>query len=341
MILYRKAASLRIKRAAAPEPPFWFGSAIAPYSARRAQPVAIDYLDLVATSSEKLEVAVCDRVRDELTRATRLREPLLIDAAETAESVFRRGDEANVFCIDLDLPAMTLTSTRGALPSAISDVVISAWPADVAKLDTLFAEASARKMRWGVAVPVVYPVTTDLIVLNAVADLATKHGATFLAAIAVELEATAKQSLASTLALSSDEYETLFHADLEPVATSTERHVAALAHERGMADFIVPPRWQERSNWNAAVLLALTASRMQRMDYEPELAVTLARAARNVAALEKPLERIAESASLGIVDVLDEASVDILTEWLANGTSSFVERVNREWRMRRDSSAES
>ena len=24
-----------------------------------------------------------------------------------------------------------------------------------------------------------------------------------------------------------------------------------------MADFIVPPRWEERSNWNAAVLLTL------------------------------------------------------------------------------------
>jgi hypothetical protein len=335
LILYRKAPTLRIKRAAAPEPPFWFGSAVAPYSARRAQPVAIDYLDLRATSSEKLEVAVCDRVRDELSRATRLREPLLIDAAEIAEAIFRRGDEANEFCVDYDLAAMTIASTRGTLPSVISDVVIAAWPVEMARLDVLFAEAKSREMRWGVVVPIVFPVTTDLVVLNAIADLAKKHGASFLAAAGVELDATAKQSLASTLALASDEYETLFHADLDPVTTATERHVAALAHERGMSDFIVPPRWQERSNWNAAVLLALTASRMQRIEYEPELALTLARAARNVAALEKPLAKIAAAASLSIVEVLDATSVEILTEWIGSGRSAFVERVNTEWRMRR------
>jgi hypothetical protein len=335
LILYRKAPALRIRRAAAPEPPFWFGSAIAPYSARRAQPVAIDYLDLRATASEKLEVAVCERVRDELSRATRLREPLLIDAAEIAEAIFRRGDEANEFCIDYDLAAMTIASTRGALPSVISDVAIAAWPVEMVRLDALFAEAAARRMRWGVAVPVVYPVTTDLLVLSALADLSKKHGASFFAPIGVELDPTAKQSLASTLALASDEYETLFHADLEPVTTATERHVAALAFERGMADFVVPPRWHERSNWNAAVLLALTASRMQRIDYDPELALTLARAARNAAALEKPLAKIAAAASLSIVEVLDPASVDILTEWIGSGQSAFVERVNREWRMRR------
>jgi hypothetical protein len=336
LILYRKSPTLRIKRAAAPEPPFWFGSAIAPYSPRRAQPVAIDYLDLRATASEKLEVAVCEHVRDELSRATRLREPLLIDAAEIAEAIFRRADEANEFCIDYDLAAMTIASTRGALPSVISDVVIAAWPVEMVRLDALFAEAAARQMRWGVAVPVVYPITTDLLVLNALADLAKKHGASFFAAIGVELDATAKQSLASTLALASDEYETLFHAELEPVTTATERHVAALAFERGMLDFVVPPRWHERSNWNAAVLLALTASRMQRIDYEPELALTLARAARSVAALEKPLAKIAAAASLSIVEVLDDASVDILTEWIGSGRSAFVERVNREWRMRRE-----
>jgi hypothetical protein len=103
-----------------------------------------------------------------------------------------------------------------------------------------------------------------------------------------------------------------------------------------MADFIAPPRWEERTNWNAAVLLTLTATRMLAMASDIELAGTIARSARLVASLEKPLERIAEAASLGIVEGLDEASADILSDWLAGARSPFVERVNREWRLRRD-----
>ena len=183
MILYRKAPALRIKRAAAPEPPFWFATAIAPYAPRRAQPIAIDYVDLLATSSERLEVTVCDRVRDELSRATRLREPLLIEAAEIAEEIFARGAEACEFCIDFDIPATLLVSTRGALPKLSCDAVIVAWPADVARLDALFAQARENRLRWGVAVPLIFPATTDLVVLDAVADLAKKHEAAFLASI--------------------------------------------------------------------------------------------------------------------------------------------------------------
>ena len=65
MIVYRKSSQLRVRRAAAPEPPFWGATTIAPYGARRAAPVAIDYIDLrfddriyvrPTRESQKLEV---------------------------------------------------------------------------------------------------------------------------------------------------------------------------------------------------------------------------------------------------------------------------------------------
>ena len=133
-----------------------------------------------------------------------------------------------------------------------------------------------------------------------------------------------------------DAYELLFHGDVDLMQVTTERHIAALADERDMLDFIPPPRWEEKSNWNAAVLLTLTASRMIAMEYDVELAGTIARSARAIAALDKPIERIAEAASLSIVEALDEVSVDLLSEWLESGRASFAERVNSEWRLRRD-----
>ena len=56
MIIYRKGGTLRVRRSPAPEPPWWFATAVSPYSARRAMPVSIDYLDLRATSSDRVEV---------------------------------------------------------------------------------------------------------------------------------------------------------------------------------------------------------------------------------------------------------------------------------------------
>jgi hypothetical protein len=341
LIIYRKTPSLRIKRATVPEPPFWCATTIAPYSSRRGDPVAIDYLDLAASSSERLEVTVCDRVVPELERATRLRDPVFIEASEFAERIFRRGDETLAFCSQEQRSVVHLVSTRGTLPQkAGSDatVVIAAWPLDLDRLGTLFAEAGQQMPHWGVAVPVIFPVTTDLDALGRLADLAARHGASFLAAIAIEADPTARSSLARVLGLGDEDesYALLFHADPEPLQIATERHLAALAEERGMADFIVPPRFSEKSNWNAAVVLTLTAARLIAMQHDVELAGALARSARLVAELEKPIERIASAASLSIIEALDEASVDIVTEWLESGRSSYVERINREWRLRRD-----
>lgn len=316
MILYRKVPQLRIRRSAAPEPPFWAATTIAPYSAKRATPVAIDFLTLRATGAEKLEVTICEDVRDELDRARTIEAPVLIDGTGAAEQVFRRSAEAREWCEEHELPAQLLTS-RGLAIRIESD-------------------------RWGVGVPVVYPRTTELGELERLADEAQRDGAAFLAAIPIETEPTAKQALALSMDLAADDdrYSMLFHADIAPIVLATERHIAALASERGMADFVLPPRWDERSNWNAAVLLTLTASRMIAMELDLDLAGTIARSARAIAELDKPLTRIAESASLSIIGGLDETSVEMLSQWLASGSSMFAEFVDEQWRLRRDPPAD-
>ena len=333
MIIYRKAQQLRIQRSAIPAPPFWAATSIAPYGARRAAPIAIDYLDLRASYADRMEVTVCANVRDALERSPRIAEPALIDAAEFAEVVFRRGEDVLRFCCDTGATAIHLVSTNGALPAAACDravVVIAAWPVDLPRLEDIFA--SAKGMRWGVAVPVIFPATTNLGTLREIADMAREHGALFLAALPLELDAAARKAIADDR----ENYEMLFHADLEPIHVATERHIAALAADIGVADFILPPRWSERSNWNAAVLLTLTATRMIGMKHEVEIAARIARSARAVAQLDKPLERIATAANLSIVESLDDISVDILTEWLETGRSAYVDHINKQWRLRRD-----
>jgi hypothetical protein len=341
LIIYRKTQQLRIQRSAIPTPPFWAATTIAPYGPRRAAPIAIDYLELRASYSDRMEVTVCDDVRDALERSSRIVEPAMIEATEFAEVIFRRGEEALRFCCDTDATAIHLISTHGAAPMSTCDravVTIATWPVDFRRLEELFASARERRLRWGVAIPVIFPATTNLGTLRDLADLARDNGAMFLAALALDLDPTARKAIAETLSATDDResYEMLFHADLEPIHISTERHIAALAAEIGVADFIQPPRWHERSNWNAAILLTLAATRMIGMKREVEIATRIARSARAVAQLDKPLERIASAASLSIVESLDDISVDILTEWLESGRSAFVDHINKQWRLRRD-----
>jgi hypothetical protein len=344
LILYRKAPQLRIQRSQVPEPPYWAATSIAPYGARRAAPVAIDYLELRASSSERMEVAVCEDARDELERAAErypIGNPALIEATELAEVIFRRGDQILRFCCDHHCAAMHLISTRGTLPQATCDrarLMIAAWPLDFPALETLFKEAHERNVHWGVAVPMMFPVTTNLVALNDVANLARQYGASFLAALPVEIDATARKAIAQSLIMPGDResYEMLFHADLEPLHVATERHVASLAADIGVSDFIVPPLWEEKSNWNAAVILTLTATRMFAMKRDVEVASRIARSARAVAQLDKSLERIAAAASLSIIESLDDISVDVLRDWIDSGRSAFVDHINKQWRLRRD-----
>lgn len=338
MILYRKGAPLRIRRAAVPEPPFWAATTIAPYSARRAA-LSIDYLDFRASYADRLEVNVCENVHDELERAERkqpLRAPVLIEATELAEIVFRRGDETAEYCDAVECGTLQLVSTRGALPMqahASTVVAIAAWPLEIARLARLFIEARERALRWGVLVPVIYPVTTDAAAMTALADLARNAGAMFFAPSAVTLDPTAKQAIARSLTSDGDEtYATLFHADLDPLHIEAERLICGIAAERGMADFVIPPHWERKTNWNAAILLKLCASRMLAMEQDLDDATAIARSAALVAGLDKPVERIAAAASLSIIEGLDPLSVTILTEWLRDGRSEFAEEINDQWR---------
>lgn len=340
MILYRKGGSPRVRRYAAPEPPFWCATALAPYSARRATPVAIDYTTLRASAAERLEVVVCASVRDELERSRAIGEPVLIEAAEGTEGVFRRGEEALEFCEEQGLGALHLVSTRGVLPLRIpldAVVVLAAWPLELSRIAELAEEAHRRSLTWGLAVPMLYPVTTDLAALESLADLARDGGAVFFTALVLEVEATAKQVIAQSMNLDGedDRYAMLFHGDVAPIHLATERHIAALAAERDLADFVVPPRWAMRSNWNAAALLTLLASRMIALELDLDLAGRILRSARTVAALDKPLTRVAESASLAIIEALDETSVEVLTEWIAGESPSFVEEIGEQWRLER------
>jgi hypothetical protein len=333
-MLYRKGAPLRIRRAAVPEPPYWCATIVAPYGPRRATPLAIDYLELrAAAAAEKQEVPVAERVRDELERnAGRLDGPVLIEATEVAEEVFGRGEEALAVCGEQGLGALHLVSARGALPQDVpanAVIAISAWPLELYRLQPLFDEARARGLRWGVAVPVIYPVTVNSAALEELAAAAQR--ASFLAPLAIALEPTAKEAMARSLAFDEESYATLFHSDLEPLHLAAERRIAALAAERNMADFITPPGWEQKSNWNASVLLTLTASRMIAMQQDLDVATAMSRSARLVAELDKPLERIAGAASLGIVGGLDETSIQILEAWL-KGEESIADDVNEQWR---------
>jgi len=328
LILYRKTATLRTRRLPAPEPPWWSATLVSPYSGRRGAPVSIDYFDMRASWSDRLEVAVSDRKAVEKVGA-----PLMIDASEFAEVVFRRGEDL----LRANPGATYLTSSHGAIPSEVPEgsiIAISAWPMDFARLEVLVRAASPH--RWGLVVPVMFPATTDLGGLAQLAGLAAANRASFFAGMTVEMDPTAKQAAAQALSLDEDTYATLFHADLDPIHTATERHIAALAHEHNMSDVVPVQDADEKSNWNASALLTLTASRMIAMERDIETASSIARSARAVAELNKPIARVAEAASLSIVEALDEVSVDILTEWLDSGTSWFVDRVNQEWRLRRD-----
>ena len=324
MILYRKAAQIRIHRSAAPEPPYWAATTIAPYSARRAAPIAIDYLELNATGTQRLECSVAESVPEEVQRG-----PVLVDAAEWTEVIYRRGEETARQTRD----AMQLVTH--AVPEGEGYLIVSAWPVEMRRLEQLFE--SVRGRRWGIVLPVIFPVTTDLAMLSHLATAAQQYGAMFLAALPVDIDATARKAIAQSMTLDDETYEMLFHSDLEPISIATERHVAALAFEAGIADFIIPPRWEEKSNWNAAVVLTLAATRMIAMKHDVELASRMARSARVVAQLDKPIARIAAAANLSIIEGLDEISIDVLTDWLESGRSAFAAHIDKQWRLRRDS----
>jgi hypothetical protein len=343
LILYRKSPALRILRAPSPQPPFWAATTIAPYGSRRGSPVSIDYLELRASHSEKLEVTVCEDPADELSRWSErhaLTGPLLVEASERAEEVFRRGDALVELLCRADTPLMELISASGVLPLSIGAtnvLAISMWPLDLPRIARLVRSAGASGARWGAVVPVIHPVTTALGDLRDLASIVASENGKFLAAVPLEVDPTARLAIARTLSAddSDDSYASLFHGDLETIHVATERHIAALASEHGLADSIPVPG-DAKSNWTAAAFLMLAGSRMLAMKRETEVAWTVLRSATAVARLDKPIARVAAAASLSIIDALDPISVVALTEFLESGKSRFTDDIHEQWRLRRD-----
>lgn len=340
MIQFRKSNRLRVLRSSAPRFPFWAATTVSTAAPPTHGSLSIDLSELTATAPPKT-VAVCADPRDQLARERpALAEPVLIDAAGVAEPTYRKGEEAAAFCDEESLEHTVVISIDGRVPDRLSDrasLVLVAWPPDPTELDRMAVEAGTLAKSWGCVVPILFPATTSLELLEEIARVAETRGATFLTGVPIDADAEAKSWLASTVeGLDDSDYSLLFHADLDTVLLATERHVAALAHERGMRDSVIPPGFDRLMNWNAATVLAIAGTRMVKMQRNVELGWEILRASATIAALDKPLTTIAERASLSIVDGLPEAAVDCLTEWLEMRSASLLHTIDEEWRLRRD-----
>ncbi len=338
MIVYRKGATLRLLRHTAPDPPFWAAGTVLPYSTRRTAPVAIDWVNLIASGIDNETVEVAEAPGESIARSPYLHSPLLVDATGPGELIYRRGEQAARAAVAAGLTLLELITADGTIPAIQSElltVAIAAWPADPERIASQAKEAAAAGIRFGVVIPVIPPETTELALLEAIADVAHGAGARFLAAVPIDLEPTARHALAASRELDDEAFAALFESDLELLTVSTERHIAALARERGLDD-LVRIDVRRPSNWPAAAALASTANRMIRMDRDVELGWEILRASRTVAALGKPLERIANAASLSIIEPIDPMIAGALEEWLERGSSELMEDVDRDWRLRRD-----
>lgn len=342
MIRYEKKRTIGITRTPVPQPPFWARTTLFPYSWPRTAPLSIDFQSLMARGTEAMDVEVSEGLNDQLAREGPFEGPVLIDATGPAEIIYRRGNESAEWTTTHRLSTTLLISAESvqadALTATGTQLALAVWPLPIQPLGELFQKLSGSGLHWGLAVPVIYPITTDLGFLEMLADQAVRAGASFLGALPIDLEPTAKRALAGLLDFSDedDAYNTLFHSELETLIVATERHMAALARERNLLDFVPPPSAGQRTNWNAAVHLTLTATRMLKLKDRTEFAWTLLRAAQSVAALQKPIERIASVASLSIIPGLGPEISVALEEWTRTGRSGLTDAVHDQWSLRRD-----
>lgn len=334
MITHRKISQLRLQRSAYPQDPFWQAVTIAPYGTGRGFPVQINYVTLTADAKPRVDVSVTRAVTDQLERERFIESPALVDASDVSELVYRRGEGALAFLTDAGVDTICLVSANGAVPIEASErslVAVSCWPLHLQDIERMFEKCRARGHRWGAVVPLLHPITTKRKVLEELAELARRNGARFFAAIPVETEAAARHVLASMEQLDDSEVAELFDADLGSIVVAAERFAAGIATAHGMLDH-VPCLAPLTSNWTAAMKLSLAGTRMIRMGEEMELGWTLHQSSKLIAKLHKPLDRIAESASLAIIDALDLTSVAALEQWLRDGRSDFFEKVDGLWR---------
>jgi hypothetical protein len=320
-----------------PQTPFWASTTLSPYRGRARSDLAIDYRQLLAEPGGADLVTIwegdAETIRIEST-------PLLIDATGPLEEYYGRGSLLANRALEDRLETSMLICSGSTLeeidPHDDLTVTLTTWPLDLPAIEDRASMLHARRFQWGLAIPIVYPITTELSMLRRLADVAAANGASYIISIALDIDPAAKQRIAMSMVADEESYVTLFGADLETITVATERHIAALAHERGLSDILLLPRHEERSNWNASVLLSTAGSRMLRMKRDAEEGWRLVRAAKVIAELDKPIERIAQMASLSIIDGVSALAVEIVSEWLQRRPARKFEEISSSWRLRRD-----
>ncbi len=338
MIHYAKGGQVRFHQSRQIQQPFWQTTTVHVYSPNlRSTPLAIDFLRLKASAQKSIHVSVPKRFDDDLDR---LPSPILIDAWGAQEQIYRRGDKL-LHELPADVRPMLLLSADSDIPRGMAAakplLIITLWPLDLAALESVAKEAAGEAMDWGLLVPVMFPVTTDLEVLDTATTVAHENGAAFIASSSIELDAKARGAIAAMNdELDEETWATLFDGDLERIHLATERHLALVAHRHGIADVIDPWPQANRSNRAAATFLSRVGSRMVRMDHDVELGWKFLKAAGRLATLDKEIARLASFAHVKILPELeDEVIAEVVEQWLESGTAEFAEHIDAKWRVAR------
>jgi hypothetical protein len=342
LIVWRKSPVLRLRRFDVPAPPFFCRTVVSPYSAEPAGGMTLDYLAASATIPARSELQACDRTVEQLAKEQRLEEPLVVDATGFGEYVFGQGELAARELVDQRLATLLVLSSAGRVPdcSGLDQLTLglALWPFERENWRSLFDQAQRCGAPWGIILPIVPFVSTELEPLSRLVDDAAAAGARFITTLTIQPEPPARRHLAA-LATADDEsdeaYASVFEMPTETLTLATARHVAALADDRGI-DSQLPLLSDARSNWNAATLLSRLSTRMLEMERDQELAADIHRSASIIARLPKPVELVAEVASLTIIEGLDEISVMVLEQWLRGEQAEFVTEIETAWRLRRD-----
>ena len=308
---------------------------MAPYSSWAAKDIRIDLKSLSAREAGRLEIAVCpEPTGGELAHVY---PPIVIDATGFPEMMHGLGARI-LSSIPSGAATNLVVSTNGAVPATLPDTAVTtiiAWPGEIETLSALCG-AAQRAGRWGIAIPILHPVTTNLDLLDELTATAQRYSASYCAAIPIETEPSARKILAREgRPLSGEEYESLFQDDPETIVVATERHVAAIASDLGILDSIPIPGSPKRSNWEAATALARAGTRMIRMRKNLDFGWEIIRSSAVVAQLDTPLTAIAASARLSIIKPLHELATVALEQWLDDGTAELFDDVDDDWRLRR------
>lgn len=339
MIRYSKNGRIRFHQSRELQPPFWQATTIHPYTPDvRSVPLGIDFVRLRAAAHRSLDVSIPVSLDD--LDLDRLPSPILIDGWGPEESIYRIGDKL-LHELPADARPMLLVSADGDVPREMAAttplLIVTAWPLDLEALESVAARAANEGFEWGVFVPVIFPLTTDLDTLDTISSIAADHEASFVASSSIELDSKARGAIANMdQDLDEETWGTLFDADLDHIHLATERHIAFLAHRNGIADTIDPWKGEARSNRATAAYLSRAGSRMVRMDHDVELGWRFLKAAGRIATLDKEVARLASAAHLTILPELeDEILAEVVEQWLERGRAEFADHIDAKWRLKR------